>query len=98
LKAGKFSVLTAVEKNRLLVQATVRCLVDERRKLGLSAYSWSNRSGISASAISMIESGKREPSLHTLLLLTDGLGVRLGEVLNGLQEVKTVLSEKSETE
>ncbi len=46
----------------------------------------------------MIESGKREPSLHTLLLLADGLGVRLGEVLNGLQEVKTVISEKSETE
>lgn len=81
-----FALLTAAEKNRLLIQKTVRRLCEERRRIGLSAYAWSNRSGISASAISMIESGKREPSLHTLLLLAEGLGVRLGEILNELQD------------
>lgn len=33
----------------------------------------------------MIQSGKREPSLHTILLLAEGLNIRLGEVLNELQ-------------
>lgn len=55
--------------------------------MGLSGYAWSNLSGVSASAISMIESGKREPSLHTLLLLSEGLNVRLGDVLNKLQDL-----------
>ena len=31
-------------------------------------------------------SGKREPSLHTLLLLAAGLEIRLGDVLNELQD------------
>lgn len=61
-------------------------MVDERIRLGLSAYAWSNLSGISASAISMIVSGRREPSLHTLLMLAEGLQVRLGDVLNELQD------------
>jgi transcriptional regulator with XRE-family HTH domain len=34
----------------------------------------------------MIESGKREPSLHTLLMLAQGLEIRLGDLINELQE------------
>ena len=78
--------MSAAETNRLLVQRTVGYLINERRRLGLSAYAWSNLSGVSTSAISMIQSGKREPSLHTLLLLAEGLDIRLGEVLNELQD------------
>lgn len=80
-----FGDLTAADQSRRLIQKIVRALVEERNRVGISAYAWSNRSGISASAISMIESGKREPSLHTLLMLSQGLELRLGDLINELQ-------------
>ena len=81
-----FGSLTAADQNRLLIKEIVKSLVKERNRLGISSYAWSNLSGISTSAISMIESGKREPSLHTLLMLSQGLEIRLGDLINELQQ------------
>lgn len=50
-------------------------LKEVREFLGLSQQRLSFRAGITIPAISQIESGKREPSLKTIIKLLDALNV-----------------------
>ncbi len=59
----------------------------QREKLGLSQEKLAERCGFDRTYISMLERGKRNPSLLNLLKLADGLETsvsRLTEVYNGI--------------
>jgi XRE family aerobic/anaerobic benzoate catabolism transcriptional regulator len=66
-----------------LLAAVVDRLRRERERRGLSKKKIAAMSGISRTAIVMIESGQRSPSLMICLRLADALGLRLDNVLRG---------------
>lgn len=66
-----------------IVAAVMEGLKQEREGQGLSLQQLGAMSGVSRTAIGMIEKGQRNPSLAICLRLADTLGVRLGDVLNG---------------
>ena len=55
-----------------------------REESGLSKAELSNRSGITRQAIRMIENGDRTPSVATLWLIAEGLGVPASRILANL--------------
>lgn len=57
-----------------------------RKKLGLSHETLASMTKLHRSTISLIESGKREPTLRTVLRLTDALGVKLSDILRKLEK------------
>lgn len=56
-------------------------LTELREKQGLSMRKLAERSGVSQPFISSIESGKKQPTLDSLLKLSDGLGITLIDLL-----------------
>ena len=56
-------------------------LKKRRELLGLLQAQLSQLSGVSTRTIQLVEQGKSNPSLETLLLLADPLGLRLDFVL-----------------
>lgn len=56
-------------------------LRDVRRERGLTLDDLASRSGMSASTLSRLESGKRQASLELLLPLTRQLGIRIDDLL-----------------
>ena len=61
---------------------------DERERQGLSLQKLGTLSGVSRTAIGMIEKGERSPSLIVCLRIADILGLRLGDVLNDAPKTK----------
>ena len=61
--------------------AVIRQLREERERLGLTQYQVAPRTGLSASTLSLIERELRNPTLDTLLRITEVLEVELGEIL-----------------
>ena len=59
----------------------IRRLREERNKRGLSMNVLAQRSGLSHSMISLIERDLRNPSLDTLLRITEVLEVDLGKII-----------------
>jgi transcriptional regulator with XRE-family HTH domain len=55
-----------------------------RREQRLSQTQVARRGGIHRSEVSMIERGMRDPRLSTLVRLARGLGVKLGQLLDGI--------------
>jgi len=56
-------------------------LIEERTKRGLSQEMLAGLSGISQSAISIIEKGNRSPSEETMTMLAKALGLSLADML-----------------
>ena len=59
----------------------VRLLREERENRGLSMNVVAQRSGLSHSIVSLIERDLRNPTLDTLLRITEAIEVDLGEIL-----------------
>jgi len=59
----------------------MRQLRQERKRLGLSNYAVSKRSGVSQSMLSLLDQGLRNPTLETLLKIADALEADLPAIL-----------------
>jgi transcriptional regulator with XRE-family HTH domain len=59
----------------------VRLLQEERTRRGLSKYVISKRSGVSQSMLSLVERGKRNPTLELVLRVADAIGVDLAKII-----------------
>jgi len=59
----------------------VRLLVEERKRLKISGNSLAEKSGLSQSLISSLETNPWNPTLDTLLRIGDALGVDVGDIL-----------------
>jgi len=59
----------------------VRFLREERERRGLSMNVVAQRSGLSHSIISLVERDLRNPTLDTLLRMSEAIGIDLGEII-----------------
>jgi transcriptional regulator with XRE-family HTH domain len=59
----------------------VRLLAEERKRCGISGISLAEKSGLSQSLISSLETVPWNPTLDTLLRIAEVLGLDLGEVI-----------------
>jgi transcriptional regulator with XRE-family HTH domain len=55
-----------------------------RAKKGYSQEAFADHCGLHRTAVSLIERGKRVPSLKTLVTISTGFGVTLSELLRGV--------------
>jgi transcriptional regulator with XRE-family HTH domain len=55
-----------------------------RAKQGFSQEAFADHCGLHRTAISLIERGKRVPSVTTLLRISGGFGISLSELLRGV--------------
>jgi transcriptional regulator with XRE-family HTH domain len=58
-----------------------------REKEGFSQEAFADHCGLHRTAISLIERGKRVPSLTTLLTISSGFGISLSELLRDVDSV-----------
>ena len=65
-----------------------------RKALGISQEKLARLAGLSRSALTMIESGKRNPTLFVCHALAGALGVPLSEVLREAEDVERKASAK----
>lgn len=77
--------VTEHENSRAVSGSRQQRLVMLRKRAGISQSELARQAGVTPSAISMIEDGKREPRLSTALQIADALGVSL-DVLAGRKE------------
>jgi putative transcriptional regulator len=75
--------MNCAEAEEILTDMVDR-LRHERERRGISQKKLAALSGVSRTAIVMIESGQRSPSLIICLRLADALGLRLDNVLRGV--------------
>ena len=61
---------------------------EEREQQGLSLQKLGTLSGVSRTAIGMIEKGERSPSLIVCLRVADALGLHLADLLNDAPKAK----------
>jgi transcriptional regulator with XRE-family HTH domain len=57
-----------------------------RAEQGFSQEAFADHCGLHRTAMSLIERGKRVPSLRTLLTLSEGFGLSLSELLEGVDK------------
>ena len=74
--------MASPDNHRETIARIVWEMKKERELRGWSKYRLANTSGVSLPAITLIENGKREPTVFTLLLLAKALGIRLGDLIN----------------
>jgi transcriptional regulator with XRE-family HTH domain len=55
-----------------------------RDKHGFSQEAFADHCGLHRTAVSLIERGKRVPSLTTLLTISSGFGISVSELLRGV--------------
>ncbi len=67
-----------------------RRITELREEQGFSMRKLAERSGVSQSFISSIESGQKQPTLDSLVKLADGLGITLIELLGGEPAAKSL--------
>jgi DNA-binding XRE family transcriptional regulator len=70
-----------LDKSQQFSHAVVDVLKSVRQKKGISQDRLAKTCGLSRSAISMIESGDRNPTLFVCHALATALGVRLSKVI-----------------
>jgi transcriptional regulator with XRE-family HTH domain len=73
-----------VSKNNLrdaIAANVVRLLREEREKRGLSMNVVAQRAGLSHSIVSLVERDLRNPTLDTLLRITEAIEIDLGDIL-----------------
>jgi len=59
----------------------VRLLREARERRGVSKYALAERSGLSEQMIGYVERGARNPSLETVVRISAGLEVNLGDII-----------------
>ena len=64
-----------------VVANVIRLLREEREKRGLSMNVVAQRSGLSHSIISLVERDLRNPTLDTLLRISEAIEIDLGKVI-----------------
>jgi transcriptional regulator with XRE-family HTH domain len=69
------------QKRELVSSQVVRILREERQRQGLSMTVLAQRAGLSQAMISFVEREIRNPSLDTLLRMTEVLDVNLGDII-----------------
>jgi DNA-binding XRE family transcriptional regulator len=74
-----------------VVKQLVICMKDLRLKQRISHDTLAERSGLTRQSISMIESGRRVPSITSCLKIASGLGVPLQKMIDKAQGKKTRL-------
>ncbi len=57
-----------------------------RAKQSFSQEAFADHCGLNRTAMSLIERGKRVPSLRTLLTISSGFGITLSELLRGVDK------------
>jgi transcriptional regulator with XRE-family HTH domain len=57
-----------------------------RTKQNFSQEAFADHCGLHRTAMSLIERGKRVPSLRTLLTISSGFGITLSELLRGVDK------------
>ena len=77
---GKIGALN-LDKSQQFSRTVVDALKRMRQKKGVSQERLAKACGLSRSAVSMIESGDRNPTLFVCHALAAGLGVRLSQVI-----------------
>lgn len=65
----------------------VRLLTAERKRQRISGNSLAEKSGLSQSLISSLETSPWNPTLDTLLRIADALGVDLGQVITNARKL-----------
>ena len=78
-----------MSKNSLrdvIASNVIRLLREEREKRGLSMNVVAQRAGLSHSIVSLIERDLRNPTLDTLLRITEAIGIDLGDILTRAQK------------
>jgi transcriptional regulator with XRE-family HTH domain len=70
-----------LDKSQQFSRAVVDALKRVRQKKGISQERLAKACGLSRSAVSMIESGDRNPTLFVCHALAVGLGIRLSKVV-----------------
>jgi transcriptional regulator with XRE-family HTH domain len=72
----------------------VRLLREERKRLGISMEVLAERAGLSQSIISLIERDLRNPTLDTLLRISEVLEVELADILAKAKQAVTAGKKK----
>ena len=78
--AYRFAVATRNRRTVVCLEV-VRLLAAERKRQGISMNALAAKSGLSQSFISMFESQPANPTLDTLIRISDALGLDPGDVL-----------------
>lgn len=69
-----------------ILLALGRRLRELRAEQGYSQEAFADLCGLHRTAMSLLERGKRVPSLRTLLTISQGFGISLSELLEGIDK------------
>ena len=72
-------------RNQALIDALATELKVRRQELGLSQVQFGAACGIDSAFISLIEVGKKQPTLSTLLIISEGLQLPLHEFVERVE-------------
>jgi transcriptional regulator with XRE-family HTH domain len=78
--------MTSDSNRRAVLSAVARILRDERLKMGLSLAAVAARAGISYQMVGFVEKEQRNPTLDTLLRISDALGIDFVKVITRAQK------------
>ena len=73
--------MAADSRRKAIIAEAVRLLKTEREKLGISMNRLAEKSGLSQSLISTIENNPSNPTLDSLLRISEALNLNLGDIL-----------------
>ena len=69
-----------------VLSALARRLRELRAERRVSQEAFADSCGLHRTAMSLLERGKRVPSLRTLVILSQGFGISLSELLEGVDK------------
>ena len=70
---------------QIIREAFARVLRQKRNELGLSQEELGFRAGIAMRYVSLLETGKRQPTLSTLAAISQALGMSLSEFVTEIE-------------
>ncbi len=74
-----------------IIDAFAQVLLRLRKERGLTHEKLAERAGLHPTTLSLLEHGKRQPSLTTIFLLADGLGVEPNELVREVKKLRPKL-------
>lgn len=84
-----------IGRHQAICAEVIRHLREERKRRGLSNYAVAKRCGVSQSMLSLVERGLRNPTLETILKISDALEVDLSDIVRrATARAKTQLKAK----
>jgi len=72
-------------RNEQLVAAFAAALSEQRERVGLTQEDLAARADVSARFISFLETERRQPSLSALCALSEGLGIRMRDLMTEVE-------------